>query len=146
MRVDDDAFEAEFVLAPLHFLRRAGGVLRRDRGQPAEPAGVPSARLRQLVIGQRGHGDRPVPVQDLGAWRGQRDDLPVDAGRVHVGDPPFAQVLQAGQDRRRAFGLAAKVEAMQADEARVIARSVREHGLPQRDELGRRERLLGGDP
>jgi len=146
VRVDDDALEAEFARPALDLLGRARGILRRDRGQAAEPVRVPSAGLRQLVVGQRGHGDGPVPVQDLGTRAGQRDDLPVDARRVHVRDPPFAQVLKAGQDRRRAFGPAAHVEALQADEAGVVARPVGQHGLPHRDELGRRERLLGSDP
>jgi hypothetical protein len=144
--VDDDAHQAELASAALDFLGRGGRVLGRDRGQPAEPVRVPSARLGQLVVGQRGHGDSAVPVQDLDARAGQRDDLPVDAGGVHVGDPPFAEVLQAGQDRGGPFGLAAHVEALQADEAGVVGRSVGEHGLPQGDELGRRERLFGRDP
>jgi hypothetical protein len=107
---------------------------------------VAPARLGELIVGQDGHGDRPVPVQDLGAGTGQRDDLPTDARGVHVGDPPLAEVLQAGQDRGGTFGVAAHVEALQADEARVIARPVGEHRLPYGDELGRRERLLGSDP
>jgi len=57
-----------------------------------------------------------------------------------------ASLEQPGQDHGGPFGLAAHVEALQADEARVIAGPVGEHGLPQGDELGRRERLLGRDP
>jgi hypothetical protein len=144
--VDDDADQAEFPRAALDFLGRGRRVLRRDRGQPAEPVRVLAARLGQLVVGQSGHGDRPVPVQDLDAGAGQRDDLPVDAGGVHVGDPPVAEVLQAGQHRGGPFGLVAHVEALQADEAGVIGRTVGEHGLPQGDELGGRERLFGCDP
>jgi hypothetical protein len=146
VRVDDDADQAEFARAPLDLDGRVRGVLRRDRGQPAEPVRVPPARLGQLIVGQSGHGDRPVPVQDLGAGAGQRDDLPVDARGVHVRDPPLAQILQAGQDGRGTFGLAAQVKAGKAVEAGVVARPVGEHGLPHADELGRRERFLGSDP
>jgi hypothetical protein len=88
----------------------------------------------------------PVPVENLGAWASQRDDLAVDARRVHVGDTPCAQVLQAGQNRRRTFGLTADVEAGEADEAGIVAGPVLQHRAPQRDQLWRRERLLGRDP
>jgi hypothetical protein len=144
--VDDDADQAEFGGAAFDFLGRSRRVLRRDSGQPAEPVRVPTAGLGQLVVGQRGHGDGPVRVQDLDAGAGQRDDLPVDAGGIHVGDPPVAEILQAGQHRGGPFGLAAHVETLQADEAGVIGRPVGEHGLPEGDEFGGRERLFGSDP
>jgi len=146
VRVDDDADQAEFARAALDLLGGGRRILGRDRGQPAEPIRVPAAGLGQLVVGERGHGYGPVPVQDLGARAGQRDHLPADAGGVHVRDPPFAEIGQPGPDREGPFGLAAQVEAVHAHEARVIARPVGEHGLPQGDELGRSERLLGRDP
>ncbi len=144
--VDDDTLEAQAARAALDLLRRALRILRGDRGQPAEPVGIPLARFGQPFVGQRGHGDRPVPVEDLGAGTGQRDDLAVDAGCVHVGDPAFAQVLQAGQDGGGTFGLAPDVEAGEAEEAGIIASPLVQHGAPERDQLGRRECLLGGDP
>ena len=145
VRVDDDALEAELVLAPLDLLGRAPGILRRDRRETSESARVLPAGLRELVVGQGGHGDPSVPVEDLDAGAGQRDDLPVDACRVHVGDPPFAQVLKAGEDGRGTFGLVTEVEAGEAEETGIVAGPVVNHGAPERDQFGRRERLLGRD-
>jgi hypothetical protein len=42
--------QAQIALAALDLRRRGGGILRRDRGEAAEPVRVLLARTRELVI------------------------------------------------------------------------------------------------
>src|SRR5919205_3246249 len=72
----------------------------------------------QLIIGFAGKGNRLGRLEDLHAGRAEEDDLPGDAGRIHVGEALGAEVLDAPGERRGALA-AAEEEPPQAAEARV---------------------------
>src|ERR1700729_787123 len=67
VRVNDYAVEAEAPGAALDLRDRARGILRRDRGEAGEPAGVPAARLGQLGVGHRRPGRPAGGAEDLRA-------------------------------------------------------------------------------
>ncbi len=142
VRVDDHGLEAQLDPA----LDLPGGMLRvlwRDRDHAGETAGIFAAGFGELVVGQHGHGDGRIPVEDLRA-RSDGDDLTIDAALVHVLQAPLAHILQPLDDGDRTGRLAAEIEAPQALEPGIV-RSLGQN-LPVRlHHLRRRERLLGCD-
>ena len=92
--IDDRADEAE-VLAPLQFGGGVPGVLRCDGGEGAEAVGVLLAGDGQLIVGQRGHRDRPVGRERIRTRRADRQDLAVDARGVHVGQASLPEIRQS---------------------------------------------------
>ena len=98
VRVDDHPVEAQRRACRARSPRRPVRGLRRDRGQAGEAAGVVRAGLGEPVVGQRGLRDGEVFAEHLDAGRGQRDDLAVHAGGVHVREPLFAEVLEGLED------------------------------------------------
>jgi hypothetical protein len=144
VRVDDHTLEAE-ARAAFDLLGRRGRVLRCDGGQAGEAVRMAPAGFREPVVGQRGHGHRPVGGEHLRAGCGQGDDLPVDARGVHVGEAVLAEVLEAFGDGPGPLAAVPGVEADQADESRIQVGSGVEHVPPQRHQLGWREGFLGRD-
>ena len=65
-------------------------------------------RLGEGVVGVAGQRHRLDRIELLHPWSGQRQDLEVDAGGVHVGDPALADVAQLldepGEARRLRVG------------------------------------------
>jgi hypothetical protein len=55
---------------------------------------VAAHRLGEGVVGVAGQRHRLARLELLHAWRGQRQDLDVETGGVHVGDPALADVAQ----------------------------------------------------
>ena len=144
VRVDDHAGQAQFLDAALDFLGRFLRVLRRDGDHAGKPRRVAAHRFGQLVVGHFGKRHGRGLIHDLHAGRGQRDDLAVDPGFVHVIQANLVQVAQAADDVPRALALASQVEAEQADETRVGIGTGQYLAVDVEHPLGR-ERLLGGD-
>lgn len=80
-------------------------VLRGHAGHPEKARRVLLARGLARVIGAGGHRFGFADVeQRMDPRRGQREDRLVNAGGVHVGDAPLAQVEQALEDPGGALG------------------------------------------
>ena len=122
VRVDDDALEAELAHAALDLLGGRRGILRCRGRQTGVALGIARDRGRELVVGIVRDGVGRGRVEHLHARAGQRQDLHVDAGVVHVGEPPLAEVLQALDDRGRARTRAAEIEAPQARKSGIVER------------------------
>ena len=90
------ALEPEFLHRPAQLHHRGLRVLQRQGREAREPGRVLGDRLGQVVVDppRGGHGLGGV-VDHLQAGRGQREDLHVDAVRVHVRQPQLGQVGQA---------------------------------------------------
>ena len=71
-----------------------------------------AARLGELVVGIDGEAAGGRRVEHVHARCGQRNDLRA-CGSIHVGDAPFAQIVQAFEDQTRPLAGAARVEAPQ---------------------------------
>ena len=96
--VDDDRAEAQLPYRAFHFLDGIGRVMRRECGHAGEARGILATRFGQLVVGIDGQRAGRGRVEHLHARGGDPDDLAVDAGGVHVGDAPGADVLQSFVD------------------------------------------------
>ena len=145
VRVDDGAFEAQRPHAALELLGSRCGILWRDGGQPRVARGMSGDGRRELVVRcarERGARRR---VEDLHAGRGDRQDLHVDPGRIHVVDAPRAQVLQALADEARALAGIFEVVAHEAVEPEVVRTLARQQLAVGADQVFRGERFFGGD-
>jgi hypothetical protein len=100
--------------------------------------------LRGHVVGERRHRPGGRRVEDVGARRGQRKDLVVDARSVHVGETLGTEVGEPAHHVPRPGCRAAEVEAPQAVEAAVAA-PVAHQPAVEVQHLGWGEGLLGGD-
>ncbi len=127
-------------LGALYFGHRALDVLRSDRGQAGEPVGMLAADLHQPVIGQRREIGPEVGAEDLDPRRGEEQELPVDAQRVHLAQPLLADLHQLVLQR------AVVGEHGDHLQRRVVGgrRAVRQRHLGRQD-LGDVPRLFRGD-
>jgi hypothetical protein len=145
VRVHHRALQAELAHPALHFLDRVAGVVRSDGGEAGIAVRMLADRLAQYLIGlprERGTGRR---VEDLHAGRGEEQQLLRDPARVHVGDAPRAEVLDALGERRGARRRAEE-EAPQAAEAGVPGLGlVLQELLVATEEIGRRPGFFAGD-
>ena len=101
-------------------------------------------RLGQLVIpgyGQRGAG---VGIEDLHAGTGERHDLPVDAGRVHVADAAFADIREARGQFLHHLGVAQEIGPL-GEKARIVGALLVDQFAVALEHLGRRIGLFRGD-
>ena len=95
--VDQGADEAVVADGALEFGDGGLRVAHRQGGEPEEPAGMLGDRGDDRVVGLSGQFDGLRELDGFDAGHvGQ--DLHVDAGSVHRGDPPLAEVFDA---RRR---------------------------------------------
>ena len=90
LRADRRAPEAEFLDRAVELVARGGGILHRQRGEPAQPARVCAHKLghRVVVAPAEGQGLGEVDVVEIGQRAG-RQDLEVDMRLVHL---PEAQL------------------------------------------------------
>lgn len=90
--VDDRSPETELAHRPLQLrtgrLRVRGG----KGGEAGEAVRVAKDRLSEHLVRPAHERDGPFRLQLLPTGGGERDDLQVDAPRVHVLDPPLAEV------------------------------------------------------
>ena len=145
VRVHDDALEPQLRHAALDLFGGVGRILRRDRGQAGEACRVPGDGGRQLIVRVHRQRGRRVGVEDLHARRGQRQQLQVDPGRVHVADPAGIQVGEPLGDRAGPRRRVQQEIPHRALEARIeIAAAAQELAVAVED-LDRPEGFLGGD-
>jgi hypothetical protein len=145
VRVGDHPAHAESGDGAFQLGDRRVGVLPGDGGERGEPVGVVAHGLRGHVVGERRHRPGGRGIQDVRARRGERDDLVVDARCGHVGQALGAEVGQPAHHGARPLRRAAEVETPQALEA-LVALPVPQQAPVELQQLGRGERLLGGDP
>jgi len=102
--VDQGALEAVGADRALQLVGGGLGIRGRERGEPGQPVWMAAHRLGEGVVGGAGEGHRLGRVELLHPWSGQRQDLEVETGGVHVGDPALADVAQlldeSGKARR----------------------------------------------
>jgi hypothetical protein len=94
MGVDDHPAEAELPGGALNLPRRRRRILGRDGGKARESSRMSFDRSRKGVIRFRGQSYRQRPVEHLHARRREREDMHVDADRIHVSDTAGADVEQ----------------------------------------------------
>ena len=88
------ALEAQLLDAALQLLAGLLGLLGAEGGVADEPVGIPGDGGGQLVVGLAGQLGGPRRLQLLDTRGRQRQHGHVDAGRVHGGDAPGADVEQ----------------------------------------------------
>src|SRR6266480_884925 len=108
MAVDQCTLEAVFTDHVLQFV--GGGIWShgRQRGEPGETAWMTPYCHRELVVGIMRECHCLGRVELLHARRGQRQDLHVDPGSIHLRDPvfiEFAQSIQKLGKARRHLGM-----------------------------------------
>ena len=79
--------EAEAAGGALEFRRRLPRIAGRQRGEAREAAPVAGDRPGQGVVGPAGGRDALLAGHALGGRLDVRQDLHIDPGRVHAGDP-----------------------------------------------------------
>ena len=106
------------------------GIGGGERRETREAVGVRGDRLRDAVVEGASDGHRAVGRDVFEPGLGRRENLDLDAARVHLGDPSGADVRQPCLERRG--------PAMH----RVVGMDLRAEHRPQ---LGRQAMLLDGD-
>ena len=87
MAVDHCAFEAQLRDTTFQFLCRFAGVRSWQCSKGSEPGRVGAHRIVRAIIGVACHRNRNVCGEGLGSRRSERQDLNIDAGRVHIPQP-----------------------------------------------------------
>jgi hypothetical protein len=88
VRADRAADQSQRVHRPRELFRRGCGILHRQRGEPREPVAVTPAELRERVVPLAAVRDRLRGIDEVEVGeRARREDLVVDARRVHRLDP-----------------------------------------------------------
>src|ERR1700679_538786 len=96
-----------------------------------------SSRLCELIVEGSSQGRSFRRIEDLHARRGEREDLPRDAGVIHVAQSPLAEILNAlGQ--RRGTRAGARIESPQAAKSGIVI-TIFEQLAIAGDQFGRRE-------
>jgi len=103
-----------------------------------------SDRFGQLVIPGYGERSAGVRVENLHAGTGERHDLPVDAGRVHVANAPFAYVGEARGQLLHHLGVAEEIRPLR-EETRIVGALLVNQLAIALEHLGRRISLFRGD-
>ncbi len=143
--VQDRAFQTQLADTPLELLRAFPRILRRHCRKSRVTVGVLLDGFRQLIVAGDRNRHRGRGVEHLHTGGGERQDLLVDAARVHVVKAGLTELLQALDDELRPRTLATEVEAPQALETRVVERILGQHAAVEIQHLTRRPRLLGRD-
>ena len=99
-------FRPSFRTAALEFLRRAAGILRRDRREAGVAIRMLPNRLSQLIVEEIASAVAVCPSKICTPGIRQRKDLPRDAGRVHVAQPLLAKIRRCAQRCPARAGLA----------------------------------------
>ena len=96
-------FEPQLLDGALELLRGRRWVLRGDRGQARIARRVLRDGLGELVIRRARETYGQVRVENLHAGRRERQDLHVDAARIHVPEAALSQILEPLRDDARAL-------------------------------------------
>jgi hypothetical protein len=145
VRVHDGALQAEGAHAALELGGGCGWILRRDSCEARVARRVRRDRGRELVVDGACQRDARRRVEDLHSGGRQRQDLEVDARRVHVADAPRAQILQPLADGAGALARVLEVVTHQAVEADVVRALAGEQLAIGADEVLRCERFFRRD-
>ncbi len=143
VRVEYHALEAQPAHATLDLFRSARGVLRRRGGEPGVAVRMTRDGGRELVVGVARDRAGRGSIEHLDAGGGERQDLHVDAGFVHVPQPTFAQVLDPLDDGGGTRTLAPQIEPPEARKAGVVERPAREQLAIEVEQAAAGEGLFG---
>ncbi len=145
MAVDHNALEAKVAGTAPDFGSRPIRVLRRDGCHADKACRVRGTAVSQMIISAADHRLGLAHVQQrLHAGRCERQDGDVDAGRIHIGQPPIAQIQQAVDNLGSARGRRLPVKAPERRHAPVRT-AIAHHAQIGVDLLSCRESLLGRD-
>ena len=90
--VDERAVEAQLPHAPGHLLGGGVGLAHGQVRKAGEAVGMARDRLGQGVVGLAGQRHALRAVDEVGAGAGGRQHLHGDAGLIHRGEPPLADL------------------------------------------------------
>jgi hypothetical protein len=131
MAVDHRTGEGLIADAAFELFGRLIRCRNRQRGEAGESCWLLGDCFGQRVIGVARECHRLSGFQLLDPRRGQRDDLDVDAGGIHLGDPLFADVAQVAH---KPLGAAAALARLFLEvAARAIEKARRSEMLFKRD-------------
>ena len=102
MAIDERTLKALLPDPAIEFIGRLLGSRDRQGSKRCEPLWILVHGVDEEIVRFAGDRDLLRHVGLFDAWRIEREYLHVDAGSVHLGDTPVADVLELRQDFRAA--------------------------------------------